>query len=132
MAIRNEIRKIYIEGKIKPNERDTMTVNGATMVELVNLVMSVFILAVAIHARRKFRFVVFNAGWNIVAVSAAVMVVGSLFRTYYTYANLPELIPLGWAFLVADKLVLAVGICVLVMAAIKLWDEEGESERIQT
>jgi len=132
MAIRNEIRKIYIGRKIKPNERDTMTVNGATMVELVNLVMGVFIFAVAIQARRKFRFVVFNAGWNIVAVSAAVMVVGSLCRTYYIYANLPELIPLGWAFLVADKLVLAVGICVLVMAAIKLWDEEGESERIQT
>jgi len=55
---------------------------------------------VAIYAQRKFRFVIFKLGWEIIAVSGAIRVAGSLFRAYYTYAGLyEELVPWGRVFL---------------------------------
>ncbi len=101
-----------------------MIIDSATVVELVNLVAGILMLAVAIYARRKFRFAVFKLGWDIIAASGAIRVVGSLFRAYYTYTDSLELIPWGRAFLVVGRVVLVVGIYVLAIAAIKLWGKE--------
>lgn len=109
-----------------------MTIDSATAVELVNLVTGILILAVAIYAQRKFRFFIFKLGWEIIAASGAISVAGSLFRAYYTYIDLYELIPWGRVFLVVGRVVLVIGIYVLVVAGLKLWGEEGESERVRT
>lgn len=109
-----------------------MEIDSATVVELVNLVTGILILAVAIYAQRKFRFVIFKLGWDIIAASGAIRVIGSLFRAYYTYIDSYELIPWGRAFLVVGRIVLVIGIYVLAIAGIKLWGEEGESERNRT
>ncbi|MEA2032052.1 MAG: hypothetical protein U9N41_00525 [Euryarchaeota archaeon] len=109
-----------------------MTIDGATAVELADLVAGILILAVAIYAQRKFRFVIFKSGWDIMAASGAISVAGSLFRAYYTYVDSYELIPWGRAFLVVGRVVLVIGIYVLAVAGIKLWGEEGESERVRT
>ncbi|MBC8521212.1 MAG: hypothetical protein H8D26_04385 [Methanomicrobia archaeon] len=109
-----------------------MAIDSATVVELVNLVTGILILAVAIYAQRKFRFVIFKLGWDIIAASGAIRVVGSLFRAYYTYIDSYELIPWGRVFLVIGRIVLVIGIYVLAIAGIKLWGEEGESERNRT
>lgn len=109
-----------------------MAIDSATVVELVNLITGVLILAVAIYAQRQFRFVIFKFGWAIIAVSGAIRVAGSLFRAYYTYADLLELIPWGRAFLVVGRVVLVIGIYVLAIAGLKLWGEEGKSERVRT
>jgi hypothetical protein len=106
--------------------------DSATVVELVNLVVGILILAVAIYAQKKFRFVIFKLGWDIIAASGAIRVVGSLFRAYYTYIDSYELIPWGRAFLVLGRIVLVIGIYVLAIAGLKLWGEEGESERVRT
>jgi len=109
-----------------------MTMDSATVVELVNLVTGILILAVAIYAQRKFRFPIFKLGWDIIAASGAIRVAGSLFRAYYTYADLLELIPWGRAFLVIGRVVLVIGIYVLAVAGLKLWGEEGEGEHGRT
>ncbi|MGB2729030.1 MAG: hypothetical protein WBD09_11300 [Halobacteriota archaeon] len=109
-----------------------MEIDSATVVELVNLVTGILILAVAIYAQRKFRFAIFTLGWDIIAASGAIRVIGSLFRAYYTYIDSYELIPWGRAFLVVGRIVLVIGIYVLAIAGIKLWGEEGESERNRT
>ncbi len=106
--------------------------DSATVVELVNFVVGILILAVAIYAQKKFRFVIFKLGWDIIAASGAIRVVGSLFRAYYTYIDSYELIPWGRAFLVVGRIVLVIGIYVLAIAGLKLWGEEGESERVRT
>ena len=109
-----------------------MTIDSATVVEMVNLVTGILILAVAIYAQKRFRFAIFKLGWDIIAASGAISVIGSLFRAYYTYTDSLELIPWGRAFLVVGGVVLVIGIYVLAMAGIKLWGEEGESERSRT
>lgn len=109
-----------------------MTIDSATAVELVDMVAAVLILAVAIYAQRKFRFPIFKLGWDIIAASGAISIAGSLFRAYYTYADLFELIPWGRAFLVVGRVVLVIGIYVLAVAGLKLWGEEGESEHSRT
>jgi len=109
-----------------------MTIDSATIMELVNLVTGILILAVAIYAQKKFRFTIFKLGWAIIAVSGAIGVIVSLFRAYYTYADLLELIPWGRAFLVVCGAILVIGIYVLAVAGLKLWGEEGESERSRT
>jgi len=106
-----------------------MTIDSATAVELVDLAAGFLILAVAIYAQRKFRFPVFKLGWDIIAASGAISVAGSLFRAYYTYADLFELIPWGRAFLVVGRVTLVIGIYVLAVAGVKLWGEERERER---
>lgn len=111
-----------------------MTIDSATAVELVDMVAGFLILAVAIYAQRKFRFVIFKFGWDIIAVSGAIRVAGSLFRAYYTYIPglYEELVPWGRAFLVVGRVVLVIGIYVLAVTGLKLWGEEGESERSRT
>jgi len=109
-----------------------MTIDSATVVELIDMVAAVLVLAVAIYAQRKFHFVIFKLGWDIIAASGAISVIGSLFRAYYTYADLLELIPWGRTFLVIGRAVLVIGIYVLAVAGLKLWGEEGESERSRT
>ncbi|MBA7523005.1 hypothetical protein ES705_15127 [subsurface metagenome] len=110
-----------------------MTIDSATVVELVNLVTGILILAVAIYAQKRFRFAIFKLGWDIIAASGAIRVVGSLFRAYYTYIDSYELIPWGRrAFLVVGRIVLVIGIYVLAIAGLKVWGEEGESERNRT
>jgi len=103
-----------------------MTMDSATAVELVDLIAGLLILAVAIYAQRKFRFVIFKLGWDIIAASGAIRVAGSLFRAYYTYIDSYEFIPWGRAFLVIGRVVLVIGIYVLAVAGLKLWGEERE------
>ncbi len=67
-----------------------MTIDSATAVELVDMVALVLILAVAIYAQRKFRFVVFKLGWDIIAASGAIRIAGSLFRAYFLNKHTPE------------------------------------------
>jgi hypothetical protein len=109
-----------------------MTIDSATAVELVNFAAGVLLLAVAIYAQKKFRFAIFKLGWALIAVSGAIGVIGSLFRAYYTYADLLELIPWGRAFLVVGRAILVIGIYVLAVAGLKLWGEKGESEYRRT
>jgi hypothetical protein len=110
-----------------------MRIDSATALELVNLIAGILIAGVAIYACRIFHFAIFKRGWCIVAASGVLMVIGSLFRAYYTYTGLyGELVPWGRAFLVVGRVVLVIGIYVLAVAGIKLWGEERESERSRT
>lgn len=104
-----------------------MVIDSSTLAEVVNLVAGILIFGVAIYARMKFRFAVFKLGWDIIATSGAIRVVGSFFRAYYTYIGSYSL-TWGRAFLVVGRVVLVIGIYVLAIAAIKLWGEEGGSE----
>jgi len=110
-----------------------MTLDSATIVELVNFVAGILISTVAIYAQRKFHFVIFRLGWGIIAASGLIGVVGSLFRAYYTYASLyEELVPWGRAFLVVSRVTLVIGIYLLAAAALKIWGGEEESGRVGT
>lgn len=100
-----------------------MTIDSATAVELVNLVAGIFILAVAIYVQRKSNLAVFKRGLYIIAASGAIRVVGSLFRAYYTYTGLLELISWGRAFLVVGRVVLVIGLYVFAMAVLKICGE---------
>ncbi len=104
-----------------------MMIDSATVVELVNFVAGILILAVAIYAQRKFRFAIFKLGWDIIAASGAFMAIGSLCRAYCTYAGLyEERVPKDGVFFVISKVTLVIGIYVLAVAAVKLWDEKGD------
>jgi len=111
-----------------------VTIDSATVVELVNFAAGILILAVAIYAQRKFHFVIFRLGWGIIAASGAIGVAGSLFRAYYTYIPglYEELVPWGRAFLVVGRVSLVIGIYLLAVAALKIWGEEGENGRVRT
>ncbi len=100
-------------------------IESATVLELVDLAAGILIAVFAIHAGRKFQFVIFRHGWNVVAGSGILMALSSLFRAYYTYASMYELIPWGRAMLVVCRLTLVAGIYMLARAALRLWAEEG-------
>ncbi len=103
----------------------------AILMEEFNLATGIFIMLLAIYARRKFRFVIFKSGWDVVALSGAIATAASVFRIYYTYAGLYDepflfmtFIAWGRALLVTSHLVLMAGIYILALTGIKLWGED--------
>ncbi len=107
--------------------------NSAILTEVFNLAAGIFVMVLAIYAGRKFRFVIFKSGWDVVAASGAIAAAASIFRIYYTYAHLYEepllfmtFIAWGRVFLGISNLVLMIGIYVLALTGIKLWGKRGE------
>lgn len=103
-----------------------MTLDSATVLELVNLVTGIIIAVMAIYAQNKINFAIFKRGFSIIAVSGIIMAVIAPYRAYYTYMGLYELIPIGRAGLVIARIVLIIGLFVLGKAAISIYGEEGE------
>jgi hypothetical protein len=101
-----------------------MTIDAATAVELVNMVAGVFIVGMAIYVQRISNLAIFKRGLDIIAASGAIMVIGSVFRAYYTYTDCYELMPWGRAFLVAYRIMLLLGLYVFAMAVLKICGEE--------
>ncbi|MEA2074883.1 MAG: hypothetical protein U9O85_04000 [Euryarchaeota archaeon] len=105
-----------------------MTMDSATVVELVNMILGLLIAGMAIHAQKRINFALFKRGLNMIAVSGGIMAIIAPFRAYYTYTDSYELIVFGRAFLTAAMIILIIGLYVVGKAALELCGEEGKSE----
>jgi hypothetical protein len=101
-----------------------MEVLSATIIELFNIVAGIFIIIISLYASEKFNIYLFKSGWFIIAASGAVMVVGSIFRTYYSHTNqYLEWAWLGRTFISVHLLLLLIGIYLLAHTAVKMWGD---------
>ena len=101
-----------------------MGVLGATIIELLNMVMGICIILISIYASNKFSLHVFKRGWLIVALSGAVMMLGSIFRAYYSFTDqYMEWAWLGRIFVFFHLLLLVTGIYLLALTAVKMWGD---------
>lgn len=102
-----------------------MEINSATFVELLNMGMGICILLISYYAAKKFSILLFRRGWFIISLSGAVMVLGSIFRAYYSFVDLyDEWAWLGRIFVFIHLFVLVIGIYLLAMTAVKMWGDE--------
>ncbi len=101
-----------------------MSINIATIVELLNMVIGLCIVVISYYAAKKFSLLVFRRGWFIVSLSGLVIVFGSVLRAYYSYANLyEELAGLGRMFIFVHLFLLVIGIYILAITAVKMWGD---------
>lgn len=104
--------------------KDFMGINAATFVEIVNMVMGIFIVFICLHASKKFSLHIFRRGWLILALSGAVLALGSILRAYYSYFNFyMELAWLGRMFIFVHLLLMVIGIYLLAIIAVKMWGD---------
>ncbi|MCG7848136.1 MAG: hypothetical protein MIO93_03015 [ANME-2 cluster archaeon] len=102
-----------------------MEINSATIVEMLNMGMGICIVLISYYAAKKFSILVFRRGWFLVSFSGAVMVLGSIFRAYYSFIGLyEEWAWLGRIFVFIHLFVLVIGIYLLAMTAVKMWGDE--------
>jgi len=96
--------------------------DSATIIELFNIVMGICIIIISMYASEKFNIHLFKRGWLIIALSGAVIVLGSIFRSYYSYTNkYLECAWLGRIFIFVHLFLLMVGIYLLALTAVKMW-----------
>ena len=101
-----------------------MEINSATLIELLNIGMGIGIVIISIYASKKFSLDIFRQGWFIVGLSGAVMLLGSILRVYYSYANLyMEWAWLGRLFIFIHLFLLVIGIYLLATTAVKMWGD---------
>jgi uncharacterized integral membrane protein len=101
-----------------------MEVLSATIIELFNIVMGICIIIISLYASKKFNIHLFKRGWLIIALSGAVMVLGSIFRSYYSFTNqYLEWAWLGRIFILIHLLFLLIGIYLLALTAVKMWGD---------
>ncbi|HUV79935.1 MAG: hypothetical protein JJE19_06270 [Methanosarcinales archaeon] len=113
----------YIKkGKIRV--KVTMTLDSATAVEFVNMVMGIIIFSMAIAAQKKINLTILKRGFTIIAISGLMMAAIAPYRAYYTYADLYELIPIGRALLALTRVILIVGLYLVGKGIISICGEE--------
>jgi len=101
-----------------------MELNSATVIEFLNMCMGICIVVISFYAFKKFSLHIFRRGWLIVSLSGVVMVLGSIFREYYSYANLYiEWAWLGRLFILLHLVLLVIGIYLLAMTAVRMWGD---------
>ncbi|MDF1556775.1 MAG: hypothetical protein P1P80_01135 [ANME-2 cluster archaeon] len=101
-----------------------MGVDSSTIIELLNMSMGICIALISLFAYRKFSLHIFRRGWLIVALSGIVMMLGSIFRAYYSYANqYLEWAWLGRIIIFIHLVLLVIGIYVLALTAVKMWGD---------
>lgn len=100
-----------------------MSLDAGTIVEIINLFIAFCIIIIAKYAMDKFKIAVFRKGWYFIALSGAVLVIGSVFRAYYSYTNQFELVAFGRLFISVHLVLMLIGIYLLATTAVKLWGE---------
>ncbi|KAF5421263.1 MAG: hypothetical protein GQ469_05120 [Methanosarcinales archaeon] len=101
-----------------------MGINSATVIEFLNMCMGICIVVISFYAYKKFSLRIFRRGWLIVALSGVVMVLGSILREYYSYANLyTEWAWLGRLFILIHLVLLVIGIYLMAVTAVKMWGD---------
>lgn len=99
-------------------------INTATIVELLNFIMSFCIILISVYASNKFTLRIFRRGWFVIMISGAVMVAGSIFRSYYSHIGLyEELAWLGRIFILVHLFFLVIGIYMLATTAVRMWGD---------
>lgn len=99
-------------------------INTATIVELLNLIMSLCIILISVYASNKFTLRIFRRGWFVVGISAVIMLMGSIFRSYYSHMGVyEEWAWLGRIFVFFHLLFLVIGIYMLATTAVRMWGD---------
>lgn len=101
-----------------------MGLNSATIIELLNMCMGICIVVISFYASKKFSLRIFRRGWLIVSLSGVAMVLGSIIREYYSYANLYfEWAWLGRLFILLHLVLLVIGFYLLAITAVRMWGD---------
>jgi len=102
-----------------------MTLDSATIIEMVNMVTGILIAVMAIHAQKRIDLAILKRGFFTIATSGVLMAIIAPYRAYYTYVDSYELIFIGRAGLAIARVVLIVGLYLLGKALISICGKEG-------